>query len=127
MKRRIFIRNMSMLTGGLLTACHVPAETFEAGKKVKLHETRKGDILIFTGTNPSDRTPGHVGIVISQAVMMSPATLHRTLLTRSAEPTPTIAELTTCEMLTGTPYSEAVSITMPEVNCVEKLCRGRIL
>ena len=42
-------------------------ELAEAGKKVKLHETRKGDILIFTGTNVSDRTPGHVGIVISQA------------------------------------------------------------
>src|SRR5688572_2489206 len=42
-------------------------ELADAGRKVKLHETRKGDILIFTGTNPDDRTPGHVGIVISQA------------------------------------------------------------
>ena len=42
-------------------------ELAEVGKKVKLRETRKGDILIFTGTNVSDRTPGHVGIVISQA------------------------------------------------------------
>ena len=42
-------------------------ELAEAGKKVKLNEARKGDILIFTGTNVSDRTPGHVGIVISQA------------------------------------------------------------
>lgn len=38
----------------------------EAGRAVKPEETRKGDILIFTGTNPKDRTPGHVGIVISK-------------------------------------------------------------
>ena len=43
------------------------SELAEAGRKVKLHETRKGDILIFTGTNVSDRNPGHVGIVISKA------------------------------------------------------------
>ncbi len=35
MKRRLFIQNMSWLTGGLVTACHVPAETFEPGKKIK--------------------------------------------------------------------------------------------
>ena len=39
----------------------------EAGRPVKPEETRKGDILIFTGTNSKDRTPGHVGIVISRA------------------------------------------------------------
>ncbi len=39
----------------------------ETGKPVSKEEVRKGDILIFTGTNVNDRTPGHVGIVISQA------------------------------------------------------------
>ena len=45
---------------------NVPRSSTElagAGKKVKREDTRKGDILIFTGTNVSDRTPGHVGIV----------------------------------------------------------------
>src|SRR5687768_8507163 len=67
------------------------------------------------------------GIVISQEVMISSATLQRTLLTRSAEPTPMIAELTTCEVLTGKPEKEAARITLAELNCVAKLCRGRIL
>lgn len=67
------------------------------------------------------------GIVINQEVIMSPATLQRTLLTRSAEPTPMIAELTTCDVLTGTPKKEAARITIPEVSCVEKLFKGRIL
>lgn len=67
------------------------------------------------------------GIVINQAVKMSPATLHRTLLTRSAEPTPMIAELTTWDVLTGTPKREAARITIPEVSWVEKLFNGRIL
>ena len=67
------------------------------------------------------------GIVISQAVMISPATLQRTLLIRSEDPTPIIAELTTCEVLTGTPKIDADRITTAELNCVEKLCTGRIL
>ena len=67
------------------------------------------------------------GIVISQAVTISSATLQRTLLMRSEEPTPMIAELTTCELLTGTPNKEAARITTAEDNCVEKLCKGRIL
>lgn len=33
MKRRLFIQNMTWLTGGLVVACHTPAETFEPGKK----------------------------------------------------------------------------------------------
>jgi len=39
----------------------------EVGKPVKRRESRKGDIVIFTGTNAADRSPGHVGIVISKA------------------------------------------------------------
>ena len=56
------------------------------------------------------------GIVISQDVMISSATLQRTLLARSADPTPMIAELTTCEALTGTPKKDAVRITIAELN-----------
>ena len=33
MKRRIFIQNISLLTGGILTACQAPAEIFEPGRK----------------------------------------------------------------------------------------------
>ncbi|MCC9167480.1 C40 family peptidase [Pontibacter harenae] len=35
------------------------------GVKVDRHKARLGDVVIFTGTNPSVRKPGHVGIVIS--------------------------------------------------------------
>lgn len=38
----------------------------KAGKPILRQQARKGDILIFTGTNPKERTPGHVGIVISK-------------------------------------------------------------
>ena len=37
-----------------------------AGKAVAMSKARQGDIVIFTGTNPSIRKPGHVGIVISK-------------------------------------------------------------
>lgn len=35
------------------------------GTSVPLDQAKKGDLLIFTGTNVNDRTPGHVGIVIT--------------------------------------------------------------
>lgn len=35
------------------------------GKEVDLEFVQKGDLLIFTGRNAKARTPGHVGIVIS--------------------------------------------------------------
>lgn len=38
----------------------------EEGEQVARHEARPGDLVIFTGTNPQVREPGHVGIVISQ-------------------------------------------------------------
>ncbi|WP_299757363.1 C40 family peptidase [uncultured Pontibacter sp.] len=38
----------------------------EEGKQVLRHEAQPGDLVIFTGTNPQVREPGHVGIVISQ-------------------------------------------------------------
>ncbi|TXK52193.1 NlpC/P60 family protein [Pontibacter qinzhouensis] len=37
----------------------------EEGVAVSREEARPGDLVIFTGTNKHDRTPGHVGIVIS--------------------------------------------------------------
>ena len=67
------------------------------------------------------------GMVTTHAVRISPATPQRTLPNRSDEPTPMIAELTTCVVLTGSPINEAVRITITEVNCVEKLWTGRIL
>ena len=43
---------------------HGSASQINVGKEVPLAEARKGDLLIFTGTNPAIREPGHVGIVI---------------------------------------------------------------
>ncbi|RYD83551.1 MAG: NlpC/P60 family protein [Sphingobacteriales bacterium] len=40
-------------------------EQIFAGEQVNLSDVRKGDLLIFTGTNRSIRQPGHVGIVIT--------------------------------------------------------------
>jgi peptidoglycan DL-endopeptidase CwlO len=36
-----------------------------AGVKVNMDEVTKGDLILFTGTNPDDKSVGHVGIVIS--------------------------------------------------------------
>ncbi|GHA60565.1 hypothetical protein GCM10007389_11040 [Pontibacter akesuensis] len=38
----------------------------EQGQHVPREMSRPGDLVIFTGTNPEVREPGHVGIVISQ-------------------------------------------------------------
>jgi cell wall-associated NlpC family hydrolase len=35
------------------------------GTEVSIAECRKGDIILFRGTHPGDKTVGHVGIVIS--------------------------------------------------------------
>lgn len=35
------------------------------GADVKLEECRKGDLILFRGTDASDKTIGHVGIIIS--------------------------------------------------------------
>jgi hypothetical protein len=89
------------------------------------------EALYFTRLTISQYTPAAstplAGMVISHAVMISSATLQRTLLARSAEPTPMIAELTTCEVLTGTPKKDAARITPAELSWVAKLCKGRIL
>lgn len=36
-----------------------------AGKKVKIDSCRTGDVIVFTGTNISNRKAGHVGIIVS--------------------------------------------------------------
>jgi cell wall-associated NlpC family hydrolase len=35
------------------------------GSEIPLEEARKGDVILFRGTNPNDQTIGHIGIVIS--------------------------------------------------------------
>lgn len=37
----------------------------KAGRSMPLASCRKGDVLVFTGTNPKNRAPGHVGLVVS--------------------------------------------------------------
>lgn len=36
------------------------------GKKIPVDSCRKGDVIVFTGTKPKNRRPGHVGIIISE-------------------------------------------------------------
>lgn len=36
------------------------------GTPIPLEECRKGDCIVFSGTSPGSRTPGHVGIIISR-------------------------------------------------------------
>lgn len=36
-----------------------------AGRKIRLDSCRKGDVIVFTGTNIRNRAPGHVGIIVS--------------------------------------------------------------
>ncbi len=37
------------------------------GTRVTLETCKKGDLILFTGTNPAEKRVGHVGIVISNA------------------------------------------------------------
>lgn len=45
---------------------HSSAMQAEVGKPVQRKEAQPGDLVIFTGTKPTVREPGHVGIVISE-------------------------------------------------------------
>ena len=36
-----------------------------AGKKIALGDSKPGDLILFTGTNPAERTIGHIGLIIS--------------------------------------------------------------
>lgn len=37
----------------------------DAGKPVQVTDAKKGDIILFTGTNPAERIVGHMGLVVS--------------------------------------------------------------
>jgi len=71
-------------------------------------------------------TKAVAGMVTIQAIAISPPTPQRTMLTRSAEPTPLMAELTTWVVLTGPPTRDAPRITKAEVTCTaNKLFYGK--
>lgn len=36
-----------------------------AGKEIALENSRPGDLILFTGTNPTEREIGHIGLIIS--------------------------------------------------------------
>ena len=36
-----------------------------AGKKIALGDSKPGDLILFTGTNPAEREIGHIGLIIS--------------------------------------------------------------
>jgi len=67
------------------------------------------------------------GMVRSQAIRIWDITPQRTLLRRSADPTPKMAELTTWVVLTGPPSRAAPRITPAALICVLKPCTGLIL
>ena len=66
------------------------------------------------------------GIVSSHAVARSRSTSQRTLFRRSAAPTPMMAELMTCVVLTGPPTSAAPKITDAPAICDAKPWIGRM-
>ena len=45
---------------------HSSAMLLKEGTEVPLTEARKGDLIVFTGTQENDTTPGHVGVVITE-------------------------------------------------------------
>ena len=47
--------------------CPASAGLDTVGIEIPLEEADKGDLIVFTGTNAADRSPGHVGMVISDA------------------------------------------------------------
>ncbi|UZR96043.1 C40 family peptidase [Chondrinema litorale] len=38
----------------------------EFGEKIEIDDARKGDVILFTGSNYENKTIGHVGIIISE-------------------------------------------------------------
>jgi cell wall-associated NlpC family hydrolase len=45
---------------------HASALLIQEGTEIPLAEVRKGDLLIFTGTDSLERSAGHVGVVITE-------------------------------------------------------------
>jgi cell wall-associated NlpC family hydrolase len=37
------------------------------GKEIPVTNAKRGDIVLFTGTNPAERSVGHMGIVVSNS------------------------------------------------------------
>lgn len=72
-----------------------------------IHSQTMPGARIFQIVTINQYTPAETsalaGMVMNQAVTISSATLQRTLPKLSEEPTPMIAELTTCDVLTGSP------------------------
>ena len=46
---------------------HSSAMLLNEGTEVPLSGAQKGDLIVFTGTQENDTTPGHVGVVITNA------------------------------------------------------------
>src|ERR671923_229940 len=64
------------------------------------------------------------GMVSSQAITMLPATPQRTAESRRDEPTPITEPETTCVVLTGRPFKEAISRIVAAVVCAAKPLTG---
>ena len=67
------------------------------------------------------------GIVMIQAHTMFPATPHRTALVRFKEPTPMIAPVIVCVVLTGIPNAEATNKLVAAPASAQKPSTGRSL
>ena len=50
-----------------ITKCRSSKGYGAIGTIVSIAEAKKGDCILFSGTNPSDRTIGHVGIVVENS------------------------------------------------------------
>src|SRR5512141_528187 len=68
-----------------------------------------------------------IGIVRSQAHTIRVATPHRTADNRDAAPTPTMAPVMVCVVLTGTPRAEARKIAPAPPVSAQKPPKGRSL
>jgi cell wall-associated NlpC family hydrolase len=49
-----------------ITTPHGARDYYKLGKQISLDSCKKGDIILFTGTNFSRKSVGHVGIIISK-------------------------------------------------------------
>src|SRR3954449_8031977 len=66
-----------------------------------------------------------IGIVRAQAHTIRRATPQRTAESRCAAPTPTIAPVIVCVVLTGTPSREAISTVIPPAVSAQNPPKGR--
>jgi cell wall-associated NlpC family hydrolase len=48
-----------------ITTPHGARDYYKLGKSISIDSCQKGDIILFTGTNYSRKSVGHVGIIIS--------------------------------------------------------------